>query len=99
MYLFLSLYTLYALILLFIYDLVLLRVYIYWVLYSLYFCSKKFQQIIVELRDSYQRIEQSSSLCEFIYFYSRNITYLIELAEYNEATIVSKVEIVLFMPK
>ena len=82
-----------------IYDLVLLCVYMYWVLYSLYFYSKKFLQIIVELRDSYQRIEQSSSLCEFIYFYSRNITYLIELAEYNEATIVSKVEIVLFMPK
>ena len=58
-------------------DLVLLCVYIYWVLYSLYFYSKKFQQIIVELRDSYKRIEQSYSLCEFTCFYSRNITYLL----------------------
>ena len=60
---------------------------------------QEFQQIIVELRDSYQRIEESSSLCEFLCFYGRNITHLIELAEYNETNIVSKVEMVLLMPK
>ena len=82
-----------------IYDLVLLRVYIYWVLYSLYFYSKKFQQIIVKLRDSYQKIAESSSLCELFCFYSRNVTHLIEVAEYNETNIISKIEMVLLMPK